>query len=81
MKDGEDLNEVKDSSMPICHLSDCDADESDNETAVRFIEMDGDIQITCSLISIGKVLFACQTNAIDCSYSYFGVAVPAYILA
>ena len=84
-KDQEDLNESKDSSMPICHLLRCDADEN-NETAVRLMETDGDIQITisrllpfivtCSLISIRSFLVASQTNAMDCSYSYLGVAVP-----
>ena len=47
-KDCEDLNEFKDSLMPICHLLRCDADKNNNETAVRLMEMDGDIQTTIS---------------------------------
>ena len=88
-KDREDLNKFKDRSITICHLSRCDADENNNETALRLIEMDGDIQIaisgilpftivTCSLIYF---LFASQTNAILCSYSYLGVLVPKHVLA
>lgn len=73
----EGLNEFKDSSMPICHSSRCDADENNNETAVPYRSQ---FRAFCLLMLLCSLL--CHSDyAIDCPYSYFGVAVPKYILA